>query len=471
MKTPRVVVVGGGISGLTLAFTLQEVARRLGAPLSLTVVEAGPRAGGHIRTTHADGFLVESGPNGFLNREPHTLALIDDLGLQSRLVHARAESRTRYIVRDGRLCAVPSGPVSLLTSSALSWAGKLRLLREPFASGPPAHTEESIYDFATRRIGAEAAEMLVDAAVAGISAGDSRQLSVEAQFPQMVEMERDHGSLLRAMLKTPRPATPRRLLSFDRGMQVLVDELRGRLGPSLHVDRPVQALRRSGDVWRLTCAGGPVLEADQVVLSVPAWAAAAMLRDAAPELAACVGRVSYAGLTVVGLGYAASDIPRALDGYGYLVTRPEGLATLGVVWESSLFPGRAAGGTALLRVFLGGARRPELAAAPPEQALNVARQELDRVMRITAEPRHVSVVAWPRAIAQYTLGHTVRQHEMRTVLDRHPGLHISGTAFDGVSFNHAVKSGRLTARRLADTLWDGPPTVPAFVPAEAMVDA
>jgi len=130
MKTPRVVVVGGGISGLTLAFTLQEVARRLGAPLSLTVVEAGPRAGGHIRTTHADGFLVESGPNGFLNREPHTLALIDDLGLQSRLVHARAESRKRYIVRDGRLCAVPSGPVSLLMSSALSWAGKLRLLRE-----------------------------------------------------------------------------------------------------------------------------------------------------------------------------------------------------------------------------------------------------------------------------------------------------------------------------------------------------
>jgi oxygen-dependent protoporphyrinogen oxidase len=471
MKTPRVVVVGGGISGLTLAFTLQEDARRLGAALSLTVVEAAPRAGGHIRTTHADGFVIESGPNGFLNREPHTLALVDALGLQSRLVEARPESRKRYILRDGRLRAVPSGPASLLTSSALSWAGKLRLLREPFASSAHSDREETVHGFASRRIGREAAEMLVDAAVAGISAGDSRQLSVDAQFPEMVAMEREHGSLLWAMLKTPRPSTPRRLLSFDRGMQVLVDELCARLGPSLQVDRPVQALRRAGDVWRLTCAGGVVIEADHVVLSVPAWAAAVMLNDAAPELAAQVGRVSYAGLTVVGLGYAASDIPRALDGYGYLVTKPEVLATLGVVWESSLFPGRAADGTALLRVFLGGTRRPEIAAAPPEHVLKLARQELNKVMRITAEPRHVSVAAWPRAIAQYTVGHTARQREMRTLLARHPGLHISGTAFDGISFNHAVKSGRLTARRMADSLWDVPAAASTFQPAEAMVDA
>ena len=471
MKAPRVVVVGGGISGLTLAFTLQEDARRLGAPLSLTVVEAASRVGGHIRSTRADGFLVESGPNGFLNREPHTLALVDALGLQPRLVEARAESRKRYIVRDGRLCAVPSGPAGLVTSPALSWSGKLRLLREPFAAGPPANTEESIFDFATRRIGTEAAEMLVDAAVAGISAGDSRQLSVDAQFPQMVEMEREHGSLLRAMLKTPRPSTPRRLLSFDTGMGSLVDALAARLGSTLHVDRPVQALRRTADAWRVTCAGGLTLDADHVVLTVPAWAAAGMVRDVAPGLAASLGEVAYAGLTVVGLGYDTADIPRALDGYGYLVTRPEGLATLGVVWESSLFPGRAAAGTALLRVFLGGTRRPDMATVSPDHAVEVARHELTRVMRVTADPRHISVAAWPRAIAQYTLGHGRRQHEMHDLLDACPGLHVAGTAFDGVSFNHAVKSGRLTARRLAETLWSRPVAASQFESSEAMVDA
>ena len=372
MKAPRVVIVGGGISGLTLAFTLQEDARRLGAPLSLTVVEAAPRAGGHVRTTHADGFLVESGPNGFLNREPHTLALVDALGLQSRLVEARAASRKRYIVRGGRLCAVPDGPVSLLTSRALSWSGKLRLLREPFARTAPSDREETIFDFAARRIGSEAAEMLVDAAVAGISAGDSRRLSMDAQFPQMVAMEREHGSLMWAMFVRPRPSTPTRLLSFDTGMGVLVEALTARLGSALQLDRPVQRLRRIGDVWQLTCGGGVTLEADHVVLTVPAWAAASMLHDGAPEVAAPAGQVTYAGLTVVGLGYRTSDIPRALNGYGYLVTRREGLATLGVVWESSLFPGRAAAGTALLRVFLGGTRRPEMATAPSEHAVNTA---------------------------------------------------------------------------------------------------
>ncbi len=471
MKTPRVVVVGGGISGLSLAFTLQEDARRMGAPLALTVVEAAPRAGGHIRTSLTDGFLVETGPNGFLNREPHTLALVDALGLQSRLVEARAESRRRYIVREKRLCAVPDGPVGLLTTTALSWAGKLRLLGEPFASGPPTGTEESVHDFASRRIGTEAAEMLVDAAVAGISAGDSRQLSVEAQFPQMVEMEREHGSLLRAMLTGPRPSTPRRLLSFDAGMGTLVDALVARLGSALRLDSAVHELRRAGDIWRLTCGKGVTIEADHVILTVPAWAAASIVRDEAPELATSLGQVTHAGLTVVGLGYAVSDIPRALDGYGYLVTRPESLATLGVVWESSLFPGRAGAGTALLRVFLGGSRRPEMAVASSQRSVDTARQELAQVMRITAEPRHVSVTSWPRAIAQYTMGHGARRRAVRVALKNHPGLLISGTSFDGVSFNDAVKNGRLTARRLADTLWSTPPAVPAFEPSEAMADA
>jgi oxygen-dependent protoporphyrinogen oxidase len=471
MKAARVVVVGGGISGLTVAFTLQEDARRLGAPLSLTVVEAAPRTGGHIHSTHADGFLIESGPNGFLNREPHTLTLVDALGLQSRLVEARVESRRRHIVRGGRLCAVPDGPVSLLTSPALSWFGKLRLLGEPFARAAPSNHEETVFDFASRRIGSEAAEMLVDAAVAGISAGDSRQLSVDAQFPKMVEMEREHGSLLRAMFARPRPSAPTRLVSFDTGMGALVDALTARLGSTVQVDRPVEALRRTGDGWRLTCRGGVALEADHVVLTVPAWAAAAMLRDTAPDLAASVGQVTYAGLTVVALGYATSDIPRALDGYGYLVTKPEALATLGVAWESSLFQGRAAPGTALLRVFLGGTRRPEMATAPPEQAVNTARQELAHVMRITAEPRHVSVIAWPQAIAQYTVGHGARRQEVRASLGRYPGLHISGTSFDGVSLNDAVKHGRLTARRLAEILWSRPSPTPAVEPSEAMVDA
>jgi oxygen-dependent protoporphyrinogen oxidase len=183
--------------------------RAQGIPLDLTLLDAGA-PGGHARTIAEDGFIVEGGPNGFLDREPETLELVKALGLDSEIVPARPESSRRFIVRSGRLCRVPESPPTLLTSDALSLRGKLRLLLEPFAPGPPADVDETIYEFARRRIGAEAAEMLVDAAVAGISAGDSRALSVWSQFRIATEMERDHGSLIRAMIARRGAAPARR---------------------------------------------------------------------------------------------------------------------------------------------------------------------------------------------------------------------------------------------------------------------
>lgn len=454
MNAPRIAVIGGGITGLSLAFTLQDEARRRGAALSLTVLDAAPRPGGHAQTAREDGFLVEAGPNGFLNREPHTLALVEALGLTSRLVEARPESKRRFILRGGRLCQVPDGPVTLLTSPALSLRGKLRLLYEPFAPGAPAGVEETVHEFATRRLGDEAADMLVDAAVSGISAGDSRQLSVSAQFPIMTEMERDHGSLIRAMLaRRGRSAGPSRLVSFDHGMGLLTAALAGRLGESLRSSAPVRSLERVGAAWRLAVGGGQTVDADHVVLAVSARAAAPLVQSLDGALGTELQGFSYAGIAVVALGYAVSDVTRALDGYGYLVTRQEPLATLGVVWESSLFPGRAPTGACLLRVMLGGSRHPGIVEESDAHKANVARQELAHVMGISAPPRHLSVFTWPGAITQYTVGHTGRCASVRERLRRHPGLSICGTSYDGVSFNHAVKSGRLAARQLAEQVW------------------
>ena len=455
MTTPRVIVIGGGITGLSAAFTLQDEALRLGAPLALTVLDAGVAPGGHAQTVAADGFLIEAGPNGFLNREPETLALVEALGLGPRLVTARTEANRRFILRNRRLCQVPDSPPSLITSPALSWRGKLRLLMEPFASGPPA-AEESVHAFATRRIGLEAAEMLVDAAVAGISAGDSRELSVSAQFPMMTDMERDHGGLVRAMFARRKSGKgPSVLLGFDRGMGTLTGALAERLGPALRTRAVVRDITRAGEAWRVRLEGGEVHEADHVVLAVAAQAAAPLMRLLDHQLASVLSSITYEGIAVVALGYDSTDIPHPLDGYGYLVTRPEGLATLGVVWESSLFPGRAADGRALLRVFLGGSRRRDIVGAPQSVLIETARRELAAVMGIRAEPRHTSVFAWPKAIAQYTIGHNQRRDDIRARLGRHPQLSVCGTSYDGVSFNHAVKSGRGAAHALAARLWDG----------------
>jgi oxygen-dependent protoporphyrinogen oxidase len=201
-------------------------------------------------------------------------------------------------------------------------------------------------------------------------------------------------------------------------------------------------------------ADGPPVIADHVVLAVPARAAAPMVVALDEPLAEALMSFTYEGIAVVALGYAVDQIPRALDGYGYLVTRPEGLATLGVVWESSLFPGRAADGTALLRVFLGGSRRRDIINAPPGVLVDVARRELAAIMGVEGEPRHVSTVVWPRAIAQYTVGHRERVAHVRTRLAAHPGITVCGTSYDGVSFNHAVKSGRAAAHTLGACLWD-----------------
>jgi oxygen-dependent protoporphyrinogen oxidase len=453
MTRPRIAVIGAGIGGLALAFTLEEEAERLGVPLDLAVFEASAAAGGHARTIEDDGFLVEGGPNGFLDREPETLALVRALGLESRLVEARPEAKRRFIVRGARLCRVPESPPTLLTSKALSLVGKLRLLMEPFARRAPEGVDETIFDFARRRIGREAAEMLVDAAVSGISAGDSRVLSVRAQFPLMVEMEREHGGLIKAMIaRRRRGITAPRLLSFDRGLATLTRALADRLGARLRTATRVRSIQRSGAAWRLALAGGGTADADQVVLAVSAKVAADLVSGVDRELAAALGGITYSGVNLVALAFKAEDVPRALDGYGYLVTRPERLATLGVVWESSLFPGRAPSGMALLRVFLGGARRPDAAWLDEEAAVRLARAELARVMHVRADPARAWTFRWPDAIAQYTIGHLDRVAAIRDRLRRHDGLEVCGASYDGVSFNHAIASGRRTARSLAARL-------------------
>jgi oxygen-dependent protoporphyrinogen oxidase len=313
--------------------------------------------------------------------------------------------------------------------------------------------DETVYEFAKRRIGAEAAESLVDTAVSGISAGNSRLLSVRAQFPMMVEMERDHGSLVRAMFaRRKRGAGPGRLRSFDGGMAVLTRELAARLKGSLRVSTRIMSVSRHDGAWRLGLSDGSSVVADRVVFAVSAHAAATILGCLDGALSSALREIPYSGLSVVGLAYQASDIPRALDGYGYLVTKAQGMATLGVVWESSLFPGRAPANGALMRVFLGGARRPDVVDLDDRKILALAREELADVMGVTAWPRRLWVFRWPAAIAQYTIGHLERVSGIRRRVAAHDGLSLCGTAYDGVSFNHGIAAARNHARAIAGSL-------------------
>ena len=450
MTAPRVIVAGGGITGLTLAFTLEAEAARLGAPVNVVVLESGPEAGGHARTIDDGEWRIETGPNGFLDREPETMALVEELGLTPDLVEANPAARRRFIYRHGVLSQVPDSLPALLTSTAISWKAKLRLLREPWAASAPPHADETVFEFAERRLGREVAEAFVDTAIAGISAGDSRALSMRSQFPVIVEWEREHGSLFRAMLARRKSATGRaRLVSFARGLGTLTRTLAARMAPRILTGRAITSLSRDAGLWHVSVADGAMIAADRVIFTTPAHRTADIVRVLDRDLAGELASIPYAGLVVVALRYATASLPRPLDGYGCLVARSEQLATMGVLWESSIFSGRAPQGTVLLRMFLGGARRPEVVGLDDTALTALVRSELLRIMGIADRPVRHDIVRWPAAIAQYTVGQQDRVRAIGERLAVHPGLDLCGTACDGVSFNQAIAAARRTARSIA----------------------
>ena len=445
----KVIVVGAGITGLTAAFHVLTNARRIGTPLELTVLEGDARAGGHAQTVRDSDFVVETGPNGFLDRDsdPQALELVRLLGLESHLREARPAARRRFVYHRGRLRRVPSSPHSFISSDLLSMRAKLRLLLEPWARAAEAGVDESVFEFARRRVGREAAEVLVDTAVSGISAGDSRRLSMASAFPLMMEMERANGSLLRAMIARPRQRRAR-LVAFEGGMQTLVAELCARLSGSVRTSTPVRSIARTGNHWSLILGDGSQCDADHLVLATSSARAATLIDDFDPALARALGAIPFAGLAMVALAFQQSDTG-PLDGYGYLVSRNEGLDTLGVVWESALFEGRAPHGTVLLRVMLGGAGRPGVLERSESDLIGIARRELAKVMGVSAVPIKTWVRSFPEAIAQYELGHASRLERVRSMAAAHPGLVLCGTSYDGISFSSAVASAVQAASRAA----------------------
>ena len=438
----RVVVIGGGSAGLAAAHALHRRAARERTPLDLVVLEAAPRAGGHIGTLREDGFVIESGPNGFLSGEPAPEALIEELGLAPQLVEAKPASRRRFLARRGRLRRLPEGPFGLLTTRALSLRGRLRVVLEPWVRAAPPQEEESVLEFGRRRFGREAAETLADAVVAGTSAGQAENLSMDASYPALLEMERRHGSVVRGMIARRRAGARGPVLrSFATGMGALTEALARELGPAVSPGDAATGLARAGTGWRIEHSRGEPLTADHVILALPAGRAATLLEACDPLLATAVRGVPSAGLATVAFGWPTGDLGRPLDGYGYLVPARERLLTLGMVWESSLFPGRAPEGWVLVRMMLGGARAPEAASLPEAELLRCAEAEAARFLRSRRPPARAWVFRWPAAIAQYTRGHRERVAAIRRAAGRGGGLTLCGSSYDGVSFNNAVASG------------------------------
>lgn len=453
----RIVIVGGGLSGLAAAFRIRQALP--GA--HLTLLEAMPRLGGNIGTDRVDGFTVERGPNGLFDAKPHAVQLCRELGLGDRLIPASEGARkNRYLSLDGKLHRLPGDPLGLLFNPVLSLGGRVRALSEPFRKRPAdTPADESVASFARRRFGRQAADVFVDALVTGIHAGDPERLSVAAAFPRLPLFEREYGSVFRGFLRSSKerrraavargeqPA-PQRMWSFREGLQVLIDTLAAKLGGMTHTGVSVSGLSLGAGGWEVTAEGGERWTADHVILTTPAHHQADLLAPVDARLGELVGGIRYAPISVAALGYREADAPVRPDGFGYIAPQNTRRDLLGVQWCSNIFPDRAPPGHVLWRALAGGVNRPDMTELPDDEFLKRVHRELTVTMGVTGEPAFARVVRWPRAIPQYEVGHPARVAEIIERTANHPGLILGGNAYHGVAINDCCEQAEAITRRV-----------------------
>ena len=456
----KVVVIGGGISGLATAFRVQEGARAQGLPLALTVLEADPRLGGTLYTHQERCWAVEAGPNGFLTNKASTLQLVADLGLSHRLLPADSAAQRRFIYVGGRLRALPASPLGFLFSRVLPLKGKLAVLREPWQPVGPA--DETLAAFGTRRLGPAAVDNLLDPFVSGVFAGDPSQLSVSAAFPVIKALEREHGSLIRGMRARARarraageasqgggPAGPGgHLTSLKGGMGELIEGLAARLGDGVRRSGRVRAVERLGPGFRVHLVTGEAIEADLVISAAPAPQAASYLEGLSEPISSTLRATPYASIAVVATGFKTSELGHPLDGFGFLVPSKAQRSILGTLWSSSVYPGhRTPPGHVLMRTMVGGARNPALPSLDDDALLDLVRQENNFIMGTRwREPSYLRIIRWRQAIPQYLVGHLDRVARIELELRAHPGLFITGNHLRGVSVNDCTADAERTAQ-------------------------
>ncbi|MBN1611797.1 MAG: protoporphyrinogen oxidase [Polyangiaceae bacterium] len=470
-------VVGAGITGLAAAYELSKGTR------SLLLIESRDRVGGNIRTERVDGFLIDAGPDSFVRTKPEATELCRELGLGDRLVTTQA--RSVFIAHRGRLVAMPAGmalavPTRLgpiLRTPLLGLGGKLRLFGDLWRRSSPPSDDETIGDFVARHFGAEAAERLAGPLLSGIYAGDVTALSIQATFPQLVELERRHKSLIFGLFAAqraraegePQQALPSSRLgqlfallgwlrrasrhapspfySLRDGMQSLVDALAARLPEgAIRLGVPVTGLEAggAGRRWTLRLKDGTCVTTDRVVLALPAHGAARLVPD--PILSELLSGIVYLSTATVFVGLDRAEVQHPLKGVGFMVPHGQG-RLLAATWVSSKWAGRAGEGTALVRAFIGGAREADLVdRSSDDELVALTFDELTRWMGPLGEPRLARVYRYPSSNPQPLVGHLARMERIRTRLENLEGIYLAGAAYEGVGIPDCVRQGQRAAR-------------------------
>ena len=471
----RIIVIGAGITGLAAANRLTELATQRSLPIDVTLLEATDRVGGVIETQRIDDFLVEFGPDNFITNKPAGVNLCKRLGLEGELLRTNDEHRRALVVRKGRLVPIPEGfelmaprnMWAMARSPIFSLAAKFRMWREQFIKGRAWNEDddESLTSFVTRRFGRQALERLVQPLIAGIYVADPDTLSVRATVPRFIEMERSHGSIIRAMkaqkkakatagVEKDSGARYSLFMALRQGMSVLPRTLAAKLGDRLKLNAPVTGLSRllpDSPRWRVSLANGSAMDADSVIVAVPSYVAAGWLRPTDDTLAAQLDTIEYASSAIVVMALRSDQVRHPTNGFGFVVPSIERRSIIAGSFVHRKYAGRVPEGHVLLRAFIGGALQPELMSKSDEELISIARQELGDLLGLTGDPSFVRVQRWDRSMPQYKVGHLSRVKAIRQRTVAHPGLELAGNAFEGVGIPDCIASAEAAAERVVDS--------------------
>ncbi len=458
-----VAVIGAGITGLSAAYRLRELAAAHEHPLEVAVLERGAHLGGSLETIRRDGFVIETGADSFLSEKPWGADLARRLGIGAELIPTRDAYRKTFVVRAGRLVEIPAG-FSLLApahigpifkSRLFSMAGKLRIAIEPFIPARASDTDESLASFVTRRLGREVLDRVAQALAGGIYTADPERLSIAATMPRFVEMERRYGSVAKGLRAAEQARASKSaevtgarwslFQSFSNGMATLPETLVARLGGSIRKAAEVVAISRSGERWQLAIAGGDSIAADAVICAAPAFAASRILSELAPRTAELLSRISYASAATVNLTFRESDFARPPEAFGFVVPACEHRRIIAGSFSSFKFEGRAPAGAILARAFVGGVMQRAMMHLSDDEIVAAVRDEFRALLGVDAAPGIVEIRRWPDSMPQYEVGHLDRIAEIERLVDPIPALAIAGAAYRGVGIPDCIRSGEQAA--------------------------